>query len=80
MTMCAERVAVYKAVSDGETSFRVLVLYSKEIDFIVPCGACLQVLGEFSPNLTIFTLGPKDRFRVYPLKELLRSPFKLPED
>lgn len=77
LTICAERVAVGKAVSEGETHFKALVLYSKEIDFITPCGACLQVLGEFSPDIMIFSLGPRDRFRVARLPELMQKPFRL---
>ncbi len=77
LTICAERVAISKAVSEGETEFRALILYSKEINYITPCGACLQVLSEFSPDIIVFTIGPNEQFRVYPLKELIRKPFKL---
>ncbi|MEO0225722.1 MAG: cytidine deaminase [candidate division WOR-3 bacterium] len=77
LTICAERVAIFKAISEGETSFRALVLYSKEIDFITPCGACLQVLGEFSPDITIFTIGPYDQVKAYPYRQLLAKEFKL---
>ncbi len=77
LTMCAERVAVYRAVAEGNTRFRALVLYSKEVDFIMPCGACLQVIGEFSPETVIFTLGPQDQFKMYPLAALLPQPFRL---
>ena len=76
LTICAERVAVTKAISEGETQFRALVLYSKEIDFISPCGACLQVLSEFSPEIMVFSLGPGDRFRVARLSDLISRPFR----
>jgi cytidine deaminase len=75
LTVCAERVAVAKAVSEGETRFKAIVLYSKEIEFITPCGACLQVLSEFSPDIMIFSLGARDRFRVARLSDLLSRPF-----
>ncbi len=78
LSMCAERIAIYKAVAEGETSFRAIILYSKDINFITPCGACLQVLNEFSPDTMIITLGTGDRFKVYPLIELMPKPFKIP--
>jgi len=77
LTMCAERVAIYKAVAEGETRFRAMVLYSKDVDFIMPCGACLQVICEFSPETMILTLGPEDQFKVYPMAQLIRKPFGL---
>ena len=54
MTICAERTAVFKAVSEGETEFRAIaVAGSRTEDYskpCIPCGACLQVLSEFCPD------------------------------
>lgn len=77
LTICAERVALFKALSEGETEFRLLILYSPQMDFITPCGACLQVLSEFAPELIIVTMNKYDEFKFLPLKVLLKMPFKL---
>ena len=75
LTICAERVALFKAISDGEKNFLLLLLYSPQINFITPCGACLQVLQEFAPDLMIATMNKNDEFRFYPIKTLLTKPF-----
>ena len=76
LTMCAERIALYKAISEGEKDFLLILLHSPEIDNILPCGACLQVLNEFAPEIVIATMNAKKEFRFYPLKVLLTKPFK----
>jgi len=75
LTMCAERIALFKALSEGERKFQVLLVYSPQIDFILPCGACLQVISEFAPNIMVVTMNKKAEFRFYPLKTLLTKPF-----
>jgi len=77
LTMCAERVALYKAVSEGEKNFMLLLLYSPQINFITPCGACLQVLREFAPNLVIATMNKNEEFKFYLQEALLTKPFKI---
>ncbi|KAG7443877.1 cytidine deaminase [Guyanagaster necrorhizus] len=59
-TICAERVAIVKAVSDGVTDFRALAVTSNLFSAITPCGLCRQVLHEFcDPRMAIF-LVPGD--------------------
>ena len=53
LTLCAERVCVGKAIEAGDTSFLELALVSDSQEPVVPCGACRQVLAEFSPDLPI---------------------------
>lgn len=77
LTMCAERVALFKAVSAGERKFLLMLLYSPQLDFITPCGACLQVLNEFAPELVIATMNKDEEFKFYPLGTLLTKPFKI---
>jgi cytidine deaminase len=77
MTMCAERTAVFKAVSEGHTEFKAIVVYSKSDQPARPCGGCRQVLYEFSPDIEIAcanTDGVVDMFR---LSELLPEGFRL---
>jgi len=76
LTVCAERVALFKALSEGERKFLLLLIYSPQIEFILPCGACLQVLSEFAPELIIATMNKNEEFRFYPLKSLIKKPFR----
>jgi len=57
LTICAERVAVFKAVSDGEIDFKTIAIAFDSEKFIYPCGACRQVLAEFSPNINIILVN-----------------------
>ena len=47
LTCCAERVAIFKAVSEGETAFRSLAISAETEEPVSPCGACRQVMSEF---------------------------------
>lgn len=76
LTVCAERVALFKAVSAGERDFTALALVADR-DGIYPCGACLQVLAEFAPRLTVVLACRGDR-RETSLADLLPRVFRLP--
>ncbi|XP_033107639.1 cytidine deaminase-like isoform X3 [Anneissia japonica] len=56
--LCAERVAIFKAVSDGYTNFKALAIACdvKDAD-LAPCGACRQIMHEESKNLEIFEIS-----------------------
>jgi len=77
LTMCAERVALFTALSAGVRNFQLLLVFSPQIAFIVPCGACLQVLSEFAPELLVVTMNERDEFKFLPIKTLLTKPFVL---
>ena len=49
MTICAERCAIFKAVSEGEREILAIAIYSPNTDDCNPCGACRQVMYEFQP-------------------------------
>ncbi len=53
LTICAERVAVFKAVEAGETDFLEIAIIADTEEPISPCGACRQVMAEFSPEMLI---------------------------
>lgn len=77
LTICAERVAVFKGISEGVKKFSLLLIYSPQYDFILPCGACLQVLNEFAPKIIIATMNKNEEFKFFPLFTLLKQPFKI---
>ncbi|MBQ9817975.1 MAG: cytidine deaminase [Proteobacteria bacterium] len=72
---CAERVAVSKAVSEGNTSFRRIVIVANTDDICVPCGMCRQFMQEFSPNLEVICMNAKGETKAYFLSELLPYQF-----
>jgi len=75
LTMCAERVAVYKAVSEGLGDFDAVVVVADAKKITPPCGPCRQILWEFGGNLTVHMVDLKGRSRTMRLKELLPLPF-----
>ena len=74
-TICAERVAVTKAISEGKRAFRRIAVYADSADYCVPCGACRQVLSEFSPNIEVLCVRSDGRYVSYNLKNLLPQAF-----
>ncbi len=78
LTICAERVAIFKAVSQGERSFEKIVVVGKDGNGIPPCGACRQVMIEFSPEIEVVLYdSKKDEFIVYKAHEILPISFRL---
>jgi cytidine deaminase len=76
LTLCAERVALGHAVTNGRRSFVVLVLVTDTEAPISPCGACRQLLHDFSPGLLIVAEGTRSNRRaLWWLAELLPAPF-----
>ncbi len=74
-TICAERTAVTKAVSEGVREFSAIAIVASSGEYAAPCGICRQVLFEFMPEGTVI-LGAKDApIKVMPLRELLPMGF-----
>lgn len=74
-TICAERSAVCKAVSEGRRDFIRIAVYANSRDYCVPCGTCRQVLSEFSPDIEVLCVRSDDRYVSYRLNQLLPSSF-----
>lgn len=71
-TICAERTALVKAVSEGRTSgFTAIAIAGRGEDYCWPCGACRQMLYEFAPELLVLAARGDGKFRAVPLSELL---------
>lgn len=79
-TNCAERTAVFKAVSEGRREFEAIAVISDSEDFTSPCGVCRQVLSEFcGPDFIILMCNSKMACRTITLGELLPFAFSLGE-
>jgi cytidine deaminase len=78
-TNCAERTAVFKAVSEGEREFAAIAIVGGKgeemSDFCAPCGICRQVLAEFCDGDFPVVLGTPEKYQAYTLAELLPFSF-----
>ena len=71
LTICAERTAIFKAISEGHRDFKRIVIAGKSEDYCVPCGSCRQVMQEFAPQMEVICLNGKGEAKHFALKELL---------
>ncbi len=84
LTCCAERIAIFKAVSDGNKKFKAMIIYASAKKPVSPCGACRQVIAEFAaPDMKVYSIGQfkdedvsKTSYAVYTVAELLPHGFK----
>ena len=81
-TICAERTAALKAVSEGEREFKAIAIVggpkeAKELsDYAYPCGVCRQFLSEFAgPDMTVIVAKSIDDKKIFKLSELLPAAF-----
>jgi cytidine deaminase len=75
LTICAERVAVFKAISEGARKFARVVVAADTDVLTPPCGACRQILWEFCGDIEVFLVNPRGKSEIYRLKELFPKPF-----
>lgn len=76
LTVCAERVAVVKAISEGERDFEKIAIVADTDKPCPPCGMCRQFLYEFSPDMEIIMANLEGEVLKVALKELLPNAFK----
>ncbi|MFA7073736.1 MAG: cytidine deaminase [Endomicrobiaceae bacterium] len=74
LTMCAERVALFTAVSNGSKNIKALAVYSENGD-VTPCGACRQVIYEFSQKADIVYKDKNNKVKIESIKSLLPKCF-----
>lgn len=75
-TICAERTALLKAVSEGcSTGWTAIAIAGRGEDYCWPCGACRQMLYEFAPRLRVLAARGDGAFQSVPLSELLPHGF-----
>lgn len=75
-TMCAERCAIAKAVSEGAREFERIAITSSSNDFTTPCGICRQVLFEFMPDGEV-VLTNDTEYKIFKVSELIPGCFTL---
>jgi cytidine deaminase len=75
LTLCAERIAVFKAISEGLADFEAIVVVADSKRLTAPCGPCRQILWEFCGDLWVHMSNTKGRTRVMRLSDLLPLPF-----
>ncbi len=75
LTICAERVAVFKAVSEGHKKITKIAIVSSSGEFTYPCGACRQVLNEFGDNTVVITANNSGEITRMTLIDLLPHSF-----
>jgi len=76
LSICAERTAVFQAVSGGELRFEAIAICTDGTIPTPPCGACRQVLMEFAPALTVLLVGADGSVEEHRLADLLAHPFR----
>ena len=79
LTCCAERVALFKALTDGARDFVAVAVVARCEGGAMPCGACRQLLAEYAPRARVFVAdsAKPDRIRGFSVSELLPGAFVL---
>ena len=75
LSVCAERVALVKALSEGATRFRALAVVTGADEVTPPCGACRQLLWEYCGDIPVHLANLRGKIETYRLSDLLPHPF-----
>lgn len=79
-TICAERTAFFKAISEGEREFECIAIvggkHGEIADFCAPCGVCRQVMSEWCDDDFKLVLGTPDNYKVFSFKEIVPYAFR----
>jgi cytidine deaminase len=75
LTMCAERTAIFKAISEGARRFRRMAVVADTDVLTPPCGACRQLIWEFCGDVEVVLSNLRGETRTMRMKELFPSPF-----
>lgn len=74
LTMCAERIAIYKALTEGTTRFNAIAVVCSEDRLCTPCGPCRQILFEFAPGVPVY-LKSSAGIKKFMVEDFLPFPF-----
>lgn len=75
LTVCAERVAIWKAVSEGERDFKQVCVVADTEELTPPCGVCRQIIWEFCGDIPIVFANLKGKYEILQMKDLLPRAF-----
>lgn len=75
VSICAERTAMSKAISEGHRDFVRIAIAGRSEDYCVPCGMCRQFMQEFAPGIEVICLNGRGEEKALSLKELLPYSF-----
>jgi cytidine deaminase len=75
LTICAERVALFKAISEGERGFDAMAVVTDTDSLTPPCGACRQLIWEFCGDVPVILANLKGKSEVLHMRDLLPKPF-----
>lgn len=75
LTVCAERVAIFKAISEGERRFEAIAVVTDTDKLTPPCGACRQLIWEFCGDVPVVMANLKGKVEVQQMRELFPRPF-----
>jgi cytidine deaminase len=75
LTVCAERVAIFKAISEGEREFDAIAVVTDADRLTPPCGACRQIIWEMCGNVEVVLANLKGQMEIHRMKDLLPLPF-----
>jgi cytidine deaminase len=75
LTVCAERVAIWKALSEGERAFSQIVVAADTDELTPPCGACRQIIWEFCGDVPVTLTNLRDKSETVKMSELLPRAF-----
>ena len=75
LTICAERTAIFKAISDGERKFKAIAIAGDTEGFLSPCGACRQVISDLCGEIDIVLINSKKELKILKTSELLPYAF-----
>ena len=76
LTVCAERVAIWKALSEGVRRFRAVAVVTGADEPTPPCGACRQILWEFAGDVPVVSATAGGKRKLYRMSDLLPEPFE----
>ena len=75
LTICAERTAIFKAVSEGQRNFKAIAVCGDTEDFISPCGSCRQVISDLCGNIDVVMINSRGEYVIKKTSELLPFAF-----
>ena len=75
LTVCAERIAIFKAISEGERGFDVIAIVTDSDSLTPPCGACRQLIWEFCGDVPVILANLKGKTETIAMRDLFPKPF-----